>query len=378
MAWAAAIAGILGAGGQIASGYLGSKGGERPGQLISPSYNPYLDPALRSFQFDALNQIGLGNPGNLASPFDELVNKVNSTAVDTKTKRRALKYLLNLQRSATGQEMDVRATIGPDGKPIGHEYGLSRNPEKENTYGKGRFNQVAQLLGLTDQDVMDIIEQDKLFSEQQKRLSEQLGVMNENTILSRAKAAATASGMLGEAANYASGADPNTFQSQILDRINRDIADQETKTLLQAQYGGYNPGEALMGIQRMKTDSNMTALSQAIAAANALTAGLAPGLNAAQSAAGMGSNAANNSLGIAAQQATAANQLNNGSSINRADSWANGLAGGVNQLGNSALTYYLLNGNRNAPAYSGNSSSSSSTSNINNPWGSAVSDSLNW
>lgn len=413
MAWASILGGLLSAGGQIAGGALGAQGGIKPSDQISASYNPYLDYGLQTTQFDALNGLGFGDINAIPDPFERLFGRIASAPLDNKTRRRAYEALSNIRQDPSllndpyglgftrdevfaanknGAPFGRVVTRGPEGggiwgnsknskvwdglnAPLGGQesplvpgntpgakwvmknvFGMSEDTQPTGLPIKniGRLKASLAAAGIGLNDLADVMKQTEEFNSQIQRLKDAgLGGLNEKTILGRANAASTAAGLLGDAANYANGTAPTDFQNSILNRVNRDIKDQETKTLLQAQYGGYNPGEALMGIQRMKADSNLTALQQAIAAANALTAGLAPGLQAAQAAAGMGSNASNNALGIAAQQASAANALNNGSSINRADSLANGIAGGANAIGNSALTYYLMNGNRNAPAVGG-------------------------
>ena len=405
MAWGAILSGILGAAGQIGGGAMSAQGGIKPSEQVSASYNPYLDYGLQASQFDAMNQLGFGDINSIPDPYERLFGRIASAPLDAKTRRRAYEALQNIRQDPTlmndpyglGFTRDEVFAANKNGAPFGRV--VTRGPEGEGVWSGGgvsgspifpgntpiakpilgafgvhgdtkptglpiknigRLKAALGAAGIGLNDLAEVVKQSDEFNAQIKRLKDAgIGGLNEKAILGRANAASTAAGMLGEAATYASGGVPSAFQNSILDRVNRDIKDQETKTLLQAQYGGYNPGEALMGIQRMKTDSNMTALSQAIAAANALTAGLAPGLNAAQSAAGMGSNAANNSLGIAAQQATAANSLSNASSINRADSLANGVAGGANQIGNTLLAQYLMNGNRYAPAYQSGSDSGS-------------------
>lgn len=350
MAYGAIIAALLGTGSQVAGGVMGSQGGVSPGSIISNNYDPTLDSALQAAKFDAMNQIGFGNVNQLAGPFASLVNRVNSTAVDAKTKRRALKYLLNQQRIATGQEPDIRKT--PTKPGLGYESDEVYTPDAF----IGRWRQVAQQIGMTDADLPAIFAQEAEFKAQQKRLSDAgLGRLNEETILNRAGAAASASRLLGEAGRYATGGEASGFQNSLLDRLNRGINDQEEALMLRAQFGGFNPAAGLEGIQRMRQDSSITALTQAVQAAAALTSGLSGGNAVAQGAAGLGTNASIQSLGLAAQQANAANQLAQQSSINRADSLANGIAGGGNALSQAALLMYM---NRNSPSYSSNDTGS--------------------
>lgn len=395
MAWPAVLSGLLSAGGQAAAGYLGSQGGTKPSDMVMPYYNPYLDYGLQSTNFDALNQLGFGNINNIPDPLQVLMGRISAAPVDNKTKRRAmtsLQYisqapdLLNdpygtnftrdevLNANKTGdipfgrvvlRGSEGGGTLGlgdshfapgnsPISEAVANHLGITEDtdPKALPVKNVGRLVQSLSAAGISLDDLKGTLTQREDFKAQIKRLNDAgLGQLNESTILNRAQAAQSAAGLLGDAGRFVNGGAAGDFQTSLYDRLQRNIKDQETATLLQAQYGGYNPGEALRGIQNMKQDSQITALTQAIQAANALTAGLNGGNSQAQSAAGMMTSALSQNAGIAAQQAAAANTLAAKSSINRADSLANGVAGGANQLGNTLLSSYLMNGNR--PAWSG-------------------------
>lgn len=297
--------------GSILGGLFGASGGLSTGDLVLPTYDTQSDPGLSAAQFDALSLLGFGNPLSVAGPLDSLVNRINGTTVDEKTKRRALRYVRSLQ-TAAAQGNDLSTA---------------------DQFGRGRLNQVIARLGLTEQDVFDTLNQQREFDARQKVLADRLGPLNQDTILGRAQAAAAAGQLLGSAGNFATGGQPNDFTQSLLDRIDRNIADQREQLMLQAQFGGFNPSAGLEGIQRMTQDRELTALTQAVQAASALTQGLAQGNQLAQSAAGLNSGAALQSLGLAAQQSMAANHLAQQSSINRADSMANGIAGGFGAIG---------------------------------------------
>lgn len=307
----AAISGGISAAGNVAGGFLGSLGGISQGDMIIPSFNAAGDIGLAGQQFDALNQIGFGNVAQVPGPLEQLVNRISGLSIDEKTKRRALGALREMA----------------DNKSV-------RNP--------GRLTQALTRLGLNESDVNDILAQDAQFRQQRNSLAERLGVMNQDTVLNRAKAAAAASQLLGEAGQYATGGQPSNFQQSILNRLNRNIDDQEQAYLLRAQYGGFNPAFGIEQFQRARQDSELTALTQAVQAATALTGGLSGGLQAAQAGAGMSSGASMNALQIAAQQAQAANALAQQSSINKYDSLANGVAGGANALAGGFMSAGLL------------------------------------
>lgn len=299
--------------GSMLGGLFGASGGISTGDLVLPTFDAQSDPGLSAAQFDALNLLGFGNPLSVAGPMDSLINRINSTTTDEKTKRRALNYVRSLQKAAAS---------GGDLSMV-------------DKYGKGRLGQIISRLGLTHRDVKDTLAQQQEFDARQKLLANRLGPLNEDTILGRAQAAAASGRLLGAAGAFASGDAPNAFQKSLLDRIDRNIADQREQLMLQAQFGGFNPSAGLEGIQRMTQDRELTALTQAVQAASALTQGLAQGNQLAQSAAGLNSGAALNSLGLAAQQAMAANHIAQQSSINRADSLANGISGAFGGVGQS-------------------------------------------
>lgn len=301
----------MSAGGSVAGGILGSKGGISTGEMIIPNFNVAGDLGLSSQQFDALNQIGFGNVNSVASPIEQLVNRIGALPLDERTKRRAL---TSIQQLASGKEATRKVSL----------------------------RQALSKIGFTSSDVTDILEQDRQFREKRDALAERLGVMNQDTVLNRAKAAAAASQLLGEAGQYATGGQPSNFQQSVLNRLNRNIDDQEQAYLLRAQYGGFNPAFGIEQFQRARQDSELTALTQAVQAATALTGGLSGGLQAAQSGAGMSSGASMNALQIAAQQAQAANALAQQSSINKYDSLANGVAGGANALAGGFMSAGLL------------------------------------
>lgn len=301
----------LGAGaqsaGSLAGGFLGGQGGLNPSEMIMTTFNSANDLGLQSSQFDALNQIGFGDIANVPNPLQQLLNRVEALPIDNKAKRRAINGIV---RTFSGDADRVR--------------------QKET-------NAVLRRLGITPAELPALMERNAAFQTRQRELQERMAPLQDQTILNRAQAAQSASQLLGDAGRFASGGPASDFQTRIMDSLNRGINDQEEALMLRAQFGGFNPAAGLEGIQRMRQDSEITALQQAIQAATALTAGLNAGNAQAQQSAGLNSNAALNALGIASQQAMAANQLAQQASINRADSMANGISGAMGSLGQAAM-----------------------------------------
>lgn len=342
---------VIGAGGQLAGGILGSQGGLNSGDLIYANFDPTLSAALQAVNFDALNQIGAGDPYSTPTPFQELVGRINALPIDERTKRRALRSLGDIQAG------------------------------NEETRPK-RLDQALRRLGLNRDDVAGILDRDAQFRTQQANVASQLSGLNEQTILNRARANATASGLLGSAADFATSGQPrNGFQQSLLDNINRQINDAEEATLIRARFGGFNPGAALEQIQRARQDSNLTAIAQTIQTANQLSQALGYGTGVASQAAGQSTQASLNAAQIAAQQAQAANQLRNQTSLANAQTLGQGIAGAADAFGsgiaNTALMSQLFARREtqplsDGPAVSSNSLYSNSPGSTYGQYGSAV------
>ena len=89
MAWGA----ILGALGQVGGGLISANGTPSPSDMVSSYYNPQMDYALQASQYDALNQIGWGNLGNVPDPLQQLAGQLQNVPMDAKTRRRAMTAL---------------------------------------------------------------------------------------------------------------------------------------------------------------------------------------------------------------------------------------------------------------------------------------------
>lgn len=368
MAWAAAIAGILGAGGQIASGYLGGGTG---GQGKTVRYNPALDYGLQAAQFDGLNQIGFGDIDAVPGPLQRLISQLQSSAISDRTRAEAIKALTvignhpELLNDPGGNNFTRDEMLGflrdpssiPDGRRLARNYGgvdqlgakrvskmLDRGESPFPIVNLPKLKKVLREQGIGIQDLNDVLAQETAFrSEIQKLRDAGLGGLQTSTILNRAEAAKSAATLLGDAGRFATGGDPSEFQSGLMNRLQKNISDQEQALLLRAQFGGFNPAAGLEGIQRMREDSDMTALTQAVQMAGALTAGLSGGSQVSQAASGQGTQASLGALGIAANQAAAANSLRQQGAVSSSESMANGLAGGTNSLSQTLLLSSLLN-----------------------------------
>lgn len=324
----------IGAGGQIAGGVIGSRGGLNSADLIYANYDPTLSAALQAVNFDALNQIGAGDPYSVPTPFQDLVGRINSLPLDERTKRRALVSLENI-RQGQDEKRPKRLTAA-----------LSR-------------------LGLSRDDVAGILERDADYRTQQASVASQLSGLNEQTILNRARANAAASGLLGSAADFATSGQPrNGFQQSLLDNINRQINDAEEATLIRARFGGFNPGAALEQIQRARQDSNLTAIAQTIQTAQQLSQALGYGTGVASQAAGQSTSASLNAAQIAANQAMAANQLRNQTSLANAQALGQGIAGAADAFGSGIANTALMSQLFSQPQQQANGAPAASTSQV--------------
>ena len=295
---------LIGAGGNLAGGIIASKGGLSNGDYVIPTYSPQLDAAFQASQFDLLNQIGFGNVSNTVSPMDTLLQRIGALPIDEKTKRRALTYLTN---QLNGKDSDKNI---------------------------GRFKQVLSRLGITKDEFDTVRAQSADFDRQQKELYDKLGPLNQETILNRANTANQAAQLLGAASEFATTGQPqNSLQNSLLNRVNRNINEQEDAYLMRAQFGGFSPGAGVQQFSDARLDAQLTALEQSLAASAGLSQALGIGANAGSTAGANSSQAGLSATQLAAQQAAAANQLRNNTSLDRATSLANGISSAGSTLG---------------------------------------------
>jgi len=314
MGVAAAIiaGGLIGAGGSIYAAEAGKPSGSQ-GDLTAAHLDPYLNPALQGSISDAMQLIGRGNFGNEPSQIEQLIGRIMAMPIDNKLKRRALASI-----------QDIRE---------------GRDPQRPR-----ELTGVLGRVGLTNADLISTIEQSVAFDERQDRLREEFEPILETTVRNRAQAAQQASQLLADASGFSQFGTPQTpFQQAALDRITRGIDDQEEQFLLQANFGGFQPGAGLEDLQRARIDAPFTALEQSLAASMGLTAGLGGGLELAQQSAGQSANLGLGAAGVSAGQAQAANALRSRADLAAANARAQGIAGGFGSLGtgiaNAGLIY---------------------------------------
>lgn len=317
---------LLSAGGSVAGGLLGQTS-YSSGDRVNVNSDTRNDLLMQASVFDAANQLGFGDINNVPSPFEQLVDRIQSLPLDEKIKRRGL---LSLRDVFDGNEPQL--------------------PE----YLDAILSRVG--IGMSDLDALK--ERQVQFREQQAALGELSGI-NETTILNRARTAATASDLLAGAATAASGGQLSSVQQNIRDQLSRQVDRSEEQALLQGRLGGFNPAQALEGFADIRGGLDLRAIEQSLMLASGLTGGLNAGLGAAQSVAGTQSNASLGSLGIAANQAQAANQLQAETNMSNSTSLANGVSGAFGALGNAVTTSGILGAM--SPAAGGNTGIPSET-----------------
>lgn len=357
------IGGLLGAGGNIAGGLLGGASG---GQGKTSYYNPYLDYALQASQFDALNGIGFGNINNVPDPWQQLIGKLQSTAMDDKTRRRAMAALNNvrqdptllsdpygtnftqeqvLEAQRTGQVpfgrtvqfipndirtlVDQRGGVPPNGLPI---------------LNVGRLSTALQAAGLSLDDLNGVLQQEADQKAQRERFKAAgLDKLNEQTIINRARANATANDLIGGAAAFAGGGPLNETGNALLARDNRQLHDLEQQLGLASNFGGMNWGQAVKQLTNAHLDQQLRLIEQQLGMSTSIQAALNPGQTAASQSAAASSSTSMNAAQIAAAQAQAANQLRAQQAQNASGSLANGIGNAFAGLGQTISNQSLLN-----------------------------------
>jgi hypothetical protein len=281
--------------------------------LILPHLDPHQNPALQGTISDALQLIGRGNFGNEPSQIEQLVGRIMAMPINNKIKRRALESIQDLR----------------EGNPM-------RRP--------GELGVVLSRVGITHADLISTIEESVAFDERRDRLREEFEPILETTVRNRAIAAQQASQLLADASGFSQFGTPQTpFQQATLDRITRGIDDQEEQFLMQANFGGFQPGAGIEGFGRQRTDAPFTALEQSLAASMGLTAGLGGGLELAQQSAGQSANLGLGAAGVSAQQAAAANALRANANAQGASGLAQGIAGGAGSFGTGIANAAIFN-----------------------------------
>lgn len=320
MGGAGAAAGIVGgaavgAGGGILGTLLAPQGSNAK---IFPTFNPNLDLALQGFIQDSLGQIGLQDFGNVPSPLEQLMGKISALVSNEKTKQKARAAIFMIGKG----QLDVGE--------IQRELGV-----------------VLRQLGLDNDDVVRIFQEDREFKERQQRIQDIIGPIQEDTILNRSRSAQTASELIAQASRFAQTGDTqNPAQEGYLGRILRDIERQREQLLLSANFGGFQPGAALEGLNNSQLDAPLLALEQSLLAAQGIGGALGVGGAAAGGAAQLSTGSQLNSAQVAGQQASAAAALRSGRDAQNQALFANSVSGAASSFGTGISTASINNQNQ--------------------------------
>lgn len=345
MPYGAIIAGLLSAAGPIAGGFLG-QAKENPGDQVIPATDPSASFPLQASIFDSLAGSGFARPDLLlnAGPLNELFARIQSMQIDEKSKRRAL---IEIQRIASGGELTTQAEADALAFPLS-----GFDAPREIRFVK-EMEGVLSRLGISPTDIPGYVERQQRYDKAIEPLIEEFGLIQPEVIRNRMKAQSDVSGILGGALGDGDSRIMRTLRDRLMMDREKALGEAEERTLLQGQFGGFNPSARLeqIGYQRdrLGTDVDFESTMQALALANQMNALLSPASAAAQAQAQLGINANLGALGIAAGQSQAANQLRGQIGVNNADSLANGIAGGFNSIGQGFMNQSILDAYRSAP-----------------------------
>ncbi len=353
MAWGAILGSLIGAGGQVAGGLTGQATGGDP---RTTSYNPNLDLALQASQFDALNPLGFADINNVPGPYQQLVNKLISGTMPSKTRHQIVSVLNNIR--ANPDELNdpfgknyTRDQLkeflnSPDGAPNGRmfenkallKYGIASHKGAEQVKlpleDIGKLNRVLKASGMTLDDLKTVFSREAEYKDQLERLNAAgLGRMNEDTIISRARAAANASQLIGDASTFSQTGEASGTVANVLDRDNRKMKDLQDRIGLLTNFGGISGAAGVKALTDADLDQNLRVLEQSLGISSAISGALAPGLAGAANSASGGSAASLNAAQIAAQQAQAANQLRQSAGLNSGSSLGNAIGAASSAIG---------------------------------------------
>ncbi len=408
MAWGA----ILGALGQVGGGLISANGTPSPSDMVSSYYNPQMDYALQASQYDALNQIGWGNLGNIPDPLQQLAGQLQNVPIDAKTRRRAMAALSAIKENPelandlygsqftrdqiyeankTGVVPAGRVVLRrPEGRGIWDGQGGTQSPFMPgntpiakpiitNVFGVrgdeapvglpvqniGRLKMALEAAGMSLSDLQKKVQEQRDFDAKIKRFKDAgLPQLAEQMVIDRARTGAAASGIAAAGASFAkTGETSDPFFQQLQAQDQRNLDRFSTRAGLQANFGGISQAAAQKQISDAELDQNLRVLQNAMATSGLLQATLSPGTAAAQGASNSGQL---NAAQIAAQQAMAANSLRNANSINRADSIGNAVGSATSTIGtylsNQALQNQMNQGG-SLPSYQGGMYGPGSTQN---------------
>lgn len=334
--------GALSAGGSIAGGLLGQSGVSSGDQII-PSFDPRSSFPLAASQFESLAASGLANPDVFLNtgPLKDVFARIQEAPIDEKIKRRAL---LELQTRI--DEGEPRQAGSFFGAPV---YEGERYP-RELEHTLARLN-----IGLDD--LPNLIERQAEYDAAIAELGD-VGPFQTDVIRNRLQANADIAEMAGTLLRGGDSPITRTMREALRRDYGRSIDDAEERILAQAQFGGFNPSSQLEQIAEMRgdvdVDTDLQALERTLLFASGISDLLNRGTAAAQGQAGLANQANLGALGIAANQAQAANALRQQAAINDSTSLANGVAGAFSSLGNTVGQLGVLGafGGLGAPASS--------------------------
>ncbi len=333
---------LLGASGNLAGGFL-SQISNSAGDQVTPFRLPEANFSLQSSLFDQGGQFGFGNFDLLrqTGPLNRLIDQIQALPMSERNKRRALEALKNIKsgdldfdqpRGLIADKADVARSIvkraevnknnikrlerGTLAKPLpeilveGEFFETDAGPRT----GLGALNSVLKRIGLTAGDLDAVFSRQEEFDVEFNKLNDEFGTFQGDVIRDRLSAAA---GIANTAAGFATGessALQDRFREQILRDQGRILDDSEETILLQSQFGGFNPGSALEGIQQQRSDlpldAELRSIERSFAVSSGANALLNPGSAGAIGAGALAQSANQSALTTSANQAIAANSLN--------------------------------------------------------------------
>lgn len=357
MAAGAVFGSLLGAGGQIAGGLIGQATGGDP---RGTAYNPNLDLAMQASQFDALNPLGFGDINNVPGPYKQLVSQLISGTMPDKTRNQILSVLNNIRanpnelndpfgKNFTREQLDDFRMNGPSS---GRMMSGGNAPLED----VGKLNRALKRSGMSLADLTSVFAREAEHKAQLERLNGAgLGRMNEDTIIARARAAANASQLIGDASTFGQTGEANGTVANVLARDNRQMKDLQDRIGLLTNFGGMSGAAGVKALTDADLDQNLRVLEQSLGISSAISGALAPGLAGAANAASAGTGANLNAAQIAAQQAQAANQLRQNAAMSSGSSLGNAIGAASSALGSGISNASFLSGMNRMPTSSSSS-----------------------
>lgn len=342
-------AGLFAGGGALGGAFAAQQGTGGSSNNVIPSIDPQMDFALQASALASLGQSGFFNPQVLKNtgPIARLTNQINATTSDEKIKRRALQEL---------QRLIERGSIGADGSiddSLSERFGTYSDADGSERFPEELRGALARI-GFSPSDLGQLIQDEQRFQESIAPLMN-LGPVQSDIILNRLNAgrdvSSVAAGIFGD--------NPSPQQQLIRQQFerdrNRDINRAEETLLLQGQFGKFNPSAGLERIAELRSDvgvdAELASIERALLYAGGVNNLLQPGIASAQGQAGLSTGSSLNALGIAANQATAANQIN--ASINQSNAAAlgNGISAAGSAFGDALMAGTFLGQGGRTPGF---------------------------